>query len=118
MRRASDIAKLLARAEAFIDQATLSKLLQSASIESHAIRLEVPGRQLVIPVESKPSKIFDDSVVRSGNGACLVEIFDAEDYLATCRPHLQPCKQKRSRIAEMEIAGWAGCETAGHGGSQ
>ena len=64
-----------------------------------------------VPVEAEPAEALHDAVFRTGDGALLVGVFDAEDECAAVMAGEEPVEEGGAEAADVKLAGGAGAES-------
>ena len=68
----------------------------------------------LVPVEAEPAQIAQDRRLGLARRALDVGVLDAQDERAARAARQQPVEQRRARVADVELAGGAGCEADTH----
>ena len=110
MRGSGRLSYLTSRAPAWVGEAGLLECSDGVSVDIDAIGL-AHGR--AVPFETQSQQVRRLAVVGLGLNKCGVEILVPQQKTAAARPGEKPGEQRRSQIADMEIAGGARCEPAG-----
>src|SRR6266508_5380795 len=100
----------------FEDVASILKLLQVTFVKFCALALQIWPKiaahmRAFIPVQAEPLQPFVNCGRRFFDMARLVGVFDSQNELSAVMPRKEPVKKRRSRAAEVEIAGGRGGET-------
>src|SRR6266571_218524 len=64
-----------------------------------------------IPVDTEPAEAVEDRLQRFGSVAFGVGVINAEDELPAHPPCQQPIEQGGADAADVQVPGWARCET-------
>ena len=71
--------------------------------------------RIAVRSEAKPLQPIDDCVDRRVRRTFPIGIFDPQQHLATGVAGVEPIEKRRASAADVQIAGWRGCE-AGYNG--
>ena len=109
MRGLRGLLDVLARAGAGIDEAAEVKLLERRPVERKTLALLVGCERAahvrsLLPVESKPAKVFEHGADELRLGACGIEVFVAQDECASVFARAFLGCPEGQRVAEMEMA--------------
>ena len=103
MRGNHHLGEVAAAAGAGIDVAGDEESLECGAVGGQAVGLREHGR---LPRDTEPGKVFEHGGDEFRARALGVEVFVAEEEGAVVRAGAGVCGEERSRVAEVEQAGW------------
>src|SRR5207245_7778957 len=108
--------QLLGRAVAVVRAAGRDERAGHRAIAIEAFGLKVgPVRSAdvrpFVPVEPEPAQPVEDAFDHLRRRAFDVGVFDAKDEHAAVAAREEPVEERRSRAADVQVAGWRGSQT-------
>src|SRR5215467_8240971 len=62
----------------------------------------------LVPIEAEPEQVAQHAFSRVRTDAREIEVFDAQDKLASRAAGVEPRQQRRAQIAQVQVSRWAG----------
>ena len=111
--------QLLGRAEAAVGVPRPKERCGVRAVEIEALRLAIRSQRAahldaLVPVETHPAEVLQDFRLRLPGGPFEVGVLDAEQEDAALAPGEQPVEQRRSSVADVQMAGGRRGEADSH----